>query len=135
MRSATWTCRAAGALAVMMAAAMAGCASAPSEPQSAPAHHAAPHTVPVIPEPPALPQSSSSDAPPATLKPMADDQCGAQALQYLVGKPRTDIPVPLDPGARRVVCSTCVVTQDFRADRQTITFNSDTGLITSVKCG
>lgn len=74
-------------------------------------------------------------APAPQLKPMADDQCGAQPLQYLVGKPRTDIPVPLDPSMRRVVCSTCVVTQEYRADRQTITFNSDTGLITSVKCG
>ncbi len=74
-------------------------------------------------------------APQAEYRPMADDQCGASALAYLVGKPRTDIPVPLDPGARRVVCSSCIVTQEYRADRQTITFDSDTGLITSVKCG
>lgn len=87
--------------------------------------------VPARPEP----QSQTPATPPAALKPMADDQCGAQPLQYLVGRPRTDIPVPLDPSTRRVVCSTCVVTQEYRADRQTITFNSDTGLITSVKCG
>ncbi|MDI7774570.1 proteinase inhibitor i78 [Asticcacaulis sp. EMRT-3] len=89
---------------------------------------------PATPSISALPQSASPEAPVATLKPMDKDQCGAQALQYLVGKPRTDIPVPLDPSSRRVVCSTCVTTQEFRADRQTITFNSDTGLITSVKC-
>jgi hypothetical protein len=83
---------------------------------------------------PARPETPQA-APAPQLKPMADDQCGAQALQYLVGRPRTDIPVPLDPSMRRVVCSSCVVTQEYRADRQTITFNSDTGLITSVKCG
>ncbi|HEX7799602.1 MAG TPA: proteinase inhibitor i78, partial [Asticcacaulis sp.] len=58
--------------------------------------------VPTRPEP----QSQTPATPPAALKPMADDQCGAQPLQYLVGRPRTDIPVPLDPSTRRVVCST-----------------------------
>ena len=70
-----------------------------------------------------------------TLKPMSDDQCHSAGLQFLIGKPRTDIPVPLEPGSRRVVCSSCVTTYEFRADRQTITFDSDTGLITSIKCG
>ncbi len=66
---------------------------------------------------------------------MENDQCGASGLQYLVGKPRTEIPVPLDPGARRVVCSTCVTTREFRADRQTIVFDTETGIIKSVTCG
>lgn len=111
---------------------LAGCASAPeSAPPPVAAHPRPSMPVPARPEP----QSQTPTTPPAALKPMADDQCGAQPLQYLVGRPRTDIPVPLDPSTRRVVCSTCVVTQEYRADRQTITFNSDTGLITSVKCG
>jgi hypothetical protein len=67
--------------------------------------------------------------------PASNDQCGAAPLQYLVGRPRTEIPVPLQPSMRRVVCSTCVMTQDFRADRQTIIFDSDTGIIKSVACG
>ncbi|ESQ73453.1 hypothetical protein [Asticcacaulis sp. AC402] len=66
---------------------------------------------------------------------MSADQCGAAELQYLIGKPRTEIPVPLHPGKRRVVCSTCAVTMDFAADRQTVVFDTDTGLIQSVKCG
>ena len=79
--------------------------------------------------------TTPSAPPPAAYKPMADDQCGASDLQYLIGKPRTDIPVPLNPGARRVVCSSCIVTQEFRADRQTIIFDTDTGIVQSVKCG
>jgi hypothetical protein len=68
-------------------------------------------------------------------RPMSNDTCGANALAYLIGKPRTEIPVPLNPGARRVVCSTCIATQEYRADRQTIVFDSDSGLIKSVTCG
>lgn len=89
-----------------------------------------PQPVPVPVQPAPAPQTQSP-----ALRPMANDQCGAAALQYLVGRPRTEIPVPLQPSTRRVVCSTCVITQDYRADRQTIVFDSDTGLIKSVACG
>ena len=88
----------------------------------------APQPIPVQPAP--APQTQSQ-----ALRPMANDQCGAAGLQYLVGRPRTEIPVPLQPSTRRVVCSTCVITQDYRADRQTIIFDGDTGLIKSVACG
>lgn len=89
-----------------------------------------PQPIPVPVQPAPAPQTQSP-----ALRPMANDQCGAAALQYLVGRPRTEIPVPLQPSTRRVVCSTCVITQDYRADRQTIVFDSDTGLIKSVACG
>jgi len=112
---------------------LASCSSAPDDISPAPVSQPrAPMETPVY-RPPV--QSPPAPAPQAEYKPMADDQCGAAALQYLVGKPRTDIPVPLNPGTRRVVCSSCIVTQEYRADRQTITFDSDTGLISSVKCG
>lgn len=115
------------AFSIMMLSACSSTPEAPSAPAtqtspSAPAYH-----------PPAISAPAAPAAP--AYKPMADDMCGASQLQYLVGKPRTDIPVPLDPGSRRVVCSTCIVTQEFRADRQTIVFNTDTGIIESVKCG
>ena len=117
-----------GALFVLFFAGLTSCTSAPEAPVT-PAPKPAPQTPvyhpPVAPAPP----------PPAAYKPMADDQCGASALQGLVGKPRTEIPVPLDPGKRRVVCSSCIVTQEFRSDRQTIIFSSETGIIESVKCG
>lgn len=115
---------------------LAGCSSGPEPaPQGPTTFHPqpdeqAPPPRPVRPAP--APQQSRAEP---DYHPMADDQCGAAALQYLIGKPRTEIPVPLDPGKRRVVCSTCIITQDFRADRQTITFDTDTGLIKSVKCG
>ncbi len=108
-----------------------GCASAPEQetpvapppPPPPPAYH-----------PPAQSQTQSP-VPKPTFKPLANDTCGANDLQYLIGKPRTDIPVPLQPSGRRVVCSTCVTTQEYRADRQTIVFDTDTGLIKSVTCG
>jgi hypothetical protein len=34
-----------------------------------------------------------------------------------------------------VVCSSCAVTQEFNAARQTIVYDSQTGLVRSVKCG
>ncbi|MCR6660955.1 MAG: proteinase inhibitor i78 [Asticcacaulis sp.] len=95
------------------------------------------HTPEPAPVPAYHPPVVNRPAPPPkpVYKPMVEDQCGAAALQYLVGKPRTEIPVPLDPGKRRVVCSSCIVTQEYRSDRQTIVFSSETGLIESVKCG
>jgi hypothetical protein len=72
-------------------------------------------------------------APPPPAPPK--DSCGADALQSLVGHPRTEIPVPVNPGLRRVVCSTCAVTQDYNAARQTIVYDSQTDLVRSVKCG
>ena len=94
--------------------------------------------VPPAPQPPVAPVPSPeapAGAQSQALRPMANDQCGATGLQYLIGRPRTEIPVPLQPSTRRVVCSTCVITQDYRADRQTIVFDGDTGLIKSVACG
>lgn len=120
---------------------LAGCSSTPeaTPPQGATTFHPAEEEA--APPPP----QQSHRAPPPAPAPEHDqptvaandpnDRCGAADLQYLVGKPRTEIPVPLDPSKRRVVCSTCIITQDFRADRQTITFDTDTGIIRSVKCG
>lgn len=63
------------------------------------------------------------------------DACGAWELRHLVGRHRSEIPVPLDPGKRRVACTTCPVTMDFRADRLNIFFDAKTGVIEEVKCG
>ena len=124
--------------------ALAGCASHPLENERLPQAPApVPPPAPPVYQPPApapipAPQTSAP-APQASqspvYRPVAGDQCGAAALQYLVGRPRTEIPVPLQPSTRQVVCSTCVITHDYRADRQTIVFDSDTGLIKSVACG
>jgi hypothetical protein len=112
------------------ALALVGACASPTAKAPTPSPQPPPPAAPVAPaSPPApAPAVSVAPAPPA-------DTCGAQPLQYLVGKPRTEIPVPLTPGNRRVVCTTCAVTQDHRAYRQTITYDSQTGLVTSVKCG
>ena len=100
------------------------CAEPARTPPPAPAIPAAP-----APQPP--PPAAPAPAPPRK----SADRCGAAPLQYLVGRPHTDIPVPLDPALRRVVCSSCVFTQDYVPARQTIVFDSQTGLVTSVRCG
>ncbi len=109
-------------------AALAACAD---QPPSKPALVPPQASAPVIMPPPPLPQP----APVAAPAPRPPDTCGAAALQYLVGKPHTDIPPALYPSRRRVVCSTCVTTQDYASWRQTITYDEQTGLVTSVRCG
>ncbi|WP_298747463.1 I78 family peptidase inhibitor [uncultured Brevundimonas sp.] len=63
------------------------------------------------------------------------DMCGAGELQWLVGKPKTDIPVPVDVVNRRVTCTTCPVTEDYSPHRLNIFFNEQTEIIEQVRCG
>lgn len=63
------------------------------------------------------------------------DICRASELQWLVGKPRTEIPVPVDVVNRRVTCTTCPVTQDYSPQRLNIFFNEQTGIVEQVRCG
>ncbi len=91
---------------------------------------------PTPPPPPKVAQSLPPPAPPAPKPPPpAPDQCGANALQYLVGRSRTEIPIPLQPAMRRVVCTTCPMTQDYVPGRQTVLFDAATGMVTAIKCG
>ena len=73
--------------------------------------------------------------PPAPVIPIKADTCGAASLQYLIGKPKSEVPVPVDMSKRRVYCSTCMVTMDYRPDRLNIVFDQDTSAVTAVKCG
>jgi hypothetical protein len=93
---------------------------------------------PEAPPPPAAPPAPQSPAPqsPAPASPPAEaDRCGAGELQWLVGRPKSQIPVPVDPTRRRVVCSTCVMTMDYNPERLTIVFETGSGLVQSVRCG
>src|SRR5205085_10615478 len=63
------------------------------------------------------------------------DQCGAAALQGLVGRPRSEIPVPVNPDQQRVACAGCPLTLDFNPRRLTFLFDADTGRIREVRCG
>lgn len=63
------------------------------------------------------------------------DLCRAGDLQWLVGKPKTDIPVPVDVVNRRVACTTCPVTEDYSPHRLNIFFSEQTGVVEQVRCG
>ena len=63
------------------------------------------------------------------------DVCKAGELKWLVGKPRTEIPVPVDVVNRRVTCTTCPVTQDYSPHRLNIFFDAQTGIVEQVSCG
>ncbi len=92
-------------------------------------------TRPVPPLTAQVPQSGLEPAPVAPPPSALQSRCEAAHLAYLVGKPRTAIPVPVDLSNRRVSCTTCPVTQDYQPDRTDILFDAQTGLITEVKCG
>lgn len=82
-------------------------------------------------EPPA--DHGPSRQPPPSREPA--DRCGAAALQSLIGKPRTEIPVPINPRLRRVACTTCPVTMDFNPERLNIFYDADSGVVKEVRCG
>jgi predicted small lipoprotein YifL len=71
----------------------------------------------------------------AAPEPGKPDLCNAQSLTYLIGRPRTEIPIPVDPSTRQVVCTTCIAPDDQSDKRQRILFDAETGLITAVGCG
>ena len=73
-------------------------------------------------------------APPPVEQP-PPDACGARALAHLVGKNRSEIPVPVNPGQRRVACTTCPITEDYSPWRLNIFYDARTGVITEVRCG
>ncbi len=95
--------------------ALAAC-STPPEPVAPPPVAVVPPVSPVTPEP-------------------VVDQCGAASLQHLVGRPRTEIPIPVRPNLQRVACTTCPVTEDFNLSRLNFFFDAATGRIKEVRCG
>jgi hypothetical protein len=109
-------------------------ACAPHYPTKPAAVGAAPTAeAPVLAPPPAPPPPRQLPIP--RLQASARDQCGAADLQRLVGRPRTEVPVPLDPGRQRVACTACPVTEDFDPTRLNFFFDADTGRIKQIRCG
>jgi hypothetical protein len=89
------------------------------------------------PEPAAPPPPAPSAPPPPAApapRPVAD-ACHAGEHQSLIGRPRTEIPVPVKPELQRVACTTCPVTMDFNPNRLNFFFDAQTGLIKDVRCG
>jgi hypothetical protein len=95
----------------------------------------APAAAPPAPSPPALtpapPPRSPIPRPDVTVR----DACGAADLQRLVGRPRTEIPIPVDPSRQRVACTTCPITEDYNPSRLNFFFEADTGRIKQIRCG
>jgi hypothetical protein len=56
-------------------------------------------------------------------------------MQHLVGRPRSEIPIPLNPSRQRVACTTCPVTLDYSPQRLNFFFDAETGIIKQVRCG
>ena len=93
-------------------------------------------------QPPTLPDTPVSSpvlrTPEPAPEPIQDapkDACGAAALAHLVGKNKSEIPVPVNPAQRRVACTTCPITEDFSPWRLNIFYDAKTGVITEVRCG
>ena len=101
----------------------AGC-STPQYPTTAPAAPTAP--------PAQAPHAPHSPVPPQV---SGRDQCGATGLQGMVGRSRTEIPVPVNPNLQRVACTTCPVTMDYNERRLNFFFDAQTGVIKEVRCG
>jgi len=98
---------------------VAGCSSSSPTPT-------APHIV----------EQARQNQPVGTRLPQNDaDMCKAGELQWLVGKPRAEIPVPVDVVNRRVACTTCPVTEDYSPYRLNIFYNQQTGIVERVSCG
>ena len=87
-------------------------------------------------EPPAPPPAPPPPRPAAPPPPAdANDKCGAAEAQRFVGRPRSEIPVPVRPEKQRVLCTTCMATMDFREDRLNFFYDADTGVVKRVTCG
>jgi len=89
-------------------------------------------TEPVEAPPPPIATPSPAPRPPSV---RLSDTCGASALQGLVGRPRSEIPVPVRPELQRVACATCPITMDFNQNRLNFFFDTETGVIREVRCG
>ena len=87
------------------------------------------------PAPRAVEEAQMSQPVGARLVSPTTDLCRAGELQWLVGKPKTEIPVPVDVVNRRVTCTTCPVTEDFSPHRLNIFFNEETDIVEQVRCG
>lgn len=86
-------------------------------------------------DPPPPPPPPISPAPPPPPPPPEPDKCGAAAAQQYVGRPRSEIPVPVQPSLQRVACTSCPVTMDFNERRLNFFYDAATGIVKEVRCG
>jgi hypothetical protein len=85
---------------------------------------------------PSVVEQAENNQPVGSRMPDGDeDLCKANELQYLVGRHRNEIPVPVEVVNRRVVCTTCPVTMDYSPYRLNIFYNAETEIVEQVRCG
>lgn len=96
-----------------------------------------PPTAAPAPAPPPVrsPPPRSTPPPRVTPPPAPTDACGASQMQHLVGRPRSEIPIPIRPSLQRVACTTCPVTLDYNPERLNFFFDAATGIIKEIRCG
>ena len=117
--------------AMALALVLASCAEntrKPAEPAAAASATYGPAPAVAAVAPPAAPLTPPQPRP-------APDQCGLDELKGAVGRSRLELPIPLEPGRRQVVCESCPRSRDVIPGRQTVLFDPRTGLVTSVSCG
>jgi hypothetical protein len=88
------------------------------------------HDNPANPEPPA-------DAPAAAVQPgglQGEDSCGMAAHSTLLGVHESAINRASLPRGARVICATCLVTQDYSAQRLNLHLSAE-GRVASMRCG
>lgn len=127
------------ALLAVAALLLAGCAKTP-QPQVAatlagPLHVREGVIAPTAADNPPFDSETTPGQGPSNRPAVIPGQCDAASLAYLIGRPRTEIPVPADLSRRWVSCATCAPPDDHRPDRTDILFNAETGLIVSISCG
>jgi hypothetical protein len=87
------------------------------------------------PEKKAAAESDAATPPPTTDQPAENDTCGAKTYAWTVGKNKDQIPPAHAGKVVRVLCTTCMMTMDFNAERVNIFFDRKTGLVTRLSCG
>ena len=97
--------------------ALAACTTSPEVPAASATRASTPPT-----------ETASADAP-------IPDQCRAAERQSWVGRSVDSLPVASHGENRRVVCTTCARTEDYRSDRLNIGFDAGTRRIVKVSCG
>lgn len=122
-----------GLIAVAGALTLAACAAPP--PARTTAYPNYPSVAPVTPITPVSPSERPYLAEPGVRNATGEAMCKADEFQWLIGKPRSEIPVPVDVVNRRVACTTCPITEDYSPYRLNIFYNQRTGLIEQVRCG
>jgi hypothetical protein len=80
-------------------------------------------------------QSSPATPPKPPGPPEPPSTCDARTLTWLVGKPKSAIPVAADLSHRRVACTGCPMTDAPDPTRTDILFDAQTGTVKSLTCG